>query len=226
MNDFYQNFAIRIGAAESKQQAFLEFLGSFTWEANPKQGTVDLGRNRIYQLNLLGSWSKITNTWRWYWVEETRHDVHSDALVLIDHLRTQAGTTLPKEFGEQIFPLESLHPEMLPMTILAMFDELHAIFELPYEDGMGYVALRGNHPPILPSKSLLRLHTVVQKITSQYQVKLEHFLPGCASYYGLEFISYGTSFQLKGTEGRLFVWANSEGYFERSELDVKAVNSR
>lgn len=226
MSDIYRNFAATIGAAQSKQTAFLDHLGPLTWQAKPDLGIVDLGHNRIYQLNLLGSWSRINNTWRWYWVEETRREVHPDALVLIDHLKAHAGNPLPKEFGERIFSLKNLHPAMIPMTILAMFEELHAIFELPYAEGKGFVALRGCHAPIVPTKSLLRLHTIVQEITTQYPVKVVDFLYGCADFYDVELRNYGNSFQLRGEQGRLFIWADSDGYFDKSELEIEPKNRK
>lgn len=63
----YNDFAITIGAAESKQLCFMDHLGSFTWELNPASGVANLGNNRVYDVNLLGSYNSSSNQWRWYW---------------------------------------------------------------------------------------------------------------------------------------------------------------
>ncbi len=206
--------------------AFRDFLGAFSWALDPEAGKVNLGNERIYNIQLLGTWAEASNTWRWNWISEVQQDgTHSSAFSLVNFIRAQADVNrLSPEFGQRLPSLEGYPKDTFALIILSMFGG-HDFFECPYEGGAGYILIEGLHPPIALENSVLRLNTVLQMMVDLAPDKAESALLGYLYRANYDFTRENGEYAIKASDGNMNV-IMKEGRFHQVNLDLTPVNQR
>jgi hypothetical protein len=155
--------------AFERQLALMELLGpDHAWTLDLREGTAAFGRGRTYPLQLLGSRSAETNTWRWAWAPGA--PVPARLLTAAKAVKAVGRKRLVPELIEQDLPLDALeldgHTLALVATALA---QLPAYYRFPYEGGALFAALDAPDVVLGPPDPA-RLVRVVREVLSRMEV--------------------------------------------------------
>ena len=93
--EFYLSIASAYPKAAPRQNAFQQYLDKFPWEIDMETGIVSFGDSLdlTFEIQLLGTHSRISNTWLWGWANSSpsRDTWHPSILEAVNSLRRLGG---------------------------------------------------------------------------------------------------------------------------------------
>lgn len=168
--------------AFERQMVLADMLGDdFDWDLDLKGGTVSFGPGRNWGLQLLGTRSDETDTWRWAWATKGA-PVPASALKAAKAVKAMGRKRSVPELLEEEYPPDAvdLDAHMLSMVATGIA-ELPVYFRFPYSGGALFAGLE--IPDFqLPAPDPQRLAFVIREVCDRMdldqRVAIEGYLGG------------------------------------------------
>lgn len=157
--------------AFERQLALMDLLGDdHDWKLSLREGAASFGPGRTYPVQLLGSRSDATNTWRWAWANDDA-PVPPALLKAAKAVRQVGKKRMVPELIEQELPLDVLteldgHTLALVATAAA---DLPAYYRFPYEGGALFAALEAPDV-VLGEADPERVARVIREVISRMEI--------------------------------------------------------
>lgn len=155
-----------------KQLALADVIGERAWHFNMDSGQLSfakqgfLGKPLVFQVELLGTVSLLSNTWLWSWANEASHVPPA----LTESARILSGMDGVPEWAHPTF---DVHPDDSDDHRIALAAsgvlETSAYYRGPYDGGAAYFLLRDPRIQTAPP-SILKLLTLFPNVISSVDV--------------------------------------------------------
>lgn len=167
-----------VAMAYDKQESMEEVLKGTAWNIDLAAGTISFGQERVFPMQVLGSFNKLANTWLWAW-ENTKSPIPEAMMQQARQLRAYG-----EQHGLQLFTVGRYDATVrdtlfLGSIALGMFGS-SAYYLTDYGNGMLLLTMESEEIDQLPKIDLDRIVRIFTQVTTSYEVRprpaLLHYL--------------------------------------------------
>ncbi|GAB2488405.1 hypothetical protein GCM10027082_44490 [Comamonas humi] len=173
-----QMLALYGGMAWDRQIDFAALIGEHDWTADAEAGTISFGSELTFPMQVLGSFSAVSGTWRWIWANE-QAQVSEDSMVVARQMRVHGEQEAIAFLTEPQYPLAQQDLHQLGL-IACGADESAGYYLADYGEGIMLVLIDPGHGLPKAEFNLARVLSVVPQVISQYpmshRLMLLHYL--------------------------------------------------
>ncbi len=169
MASFRKVFSRFAAAGFARQLAFSEFLGDHDWDVDLAAGTVDFGAERVFDVQLIGTESDVSDSWLWAWANDASQ-LPVPVLTLAGQLREFGENEQLKELTDATFPRDVAGGHALTLLASGYFGNC-AYYRGPYKGGALFFLVIGLPPEVsgpIPSRHALG---ALSQVTAQFDVE-------------------------------------------------------
>lgn len=166
MATFDELFSIHVASSFARQLALGDFLGEHNWNVDIQQAVVDFGNERIYPIQLIGTESKIEETWLWAWANE-QSNLPDKILETSQRIREIGQQHQISELTEASFPLTVASGHMLAMLSAGLAGNC-CYYRGPYDGGALFFLVNDLPASVFAPVPTSRATTVISEVISQF----------------------------------------------------------
>jgi len=163
-----QMLALYCGIAWDRQIDFAELIGERDWSADAEAGMISFGRELTFAMQVLGSYSAASGTWRWIWANE-QAQVGEGSMLVARQMRVHGEQEQLAFLTEPQYPLAQQDLHQLGL-IASGADESAGYYLADYGEGIMLVLIDPGHGLPKAGFDLARMLSVVPQLIRQYPV--------------------------------------------------------
>lgn len=163
-----QMLALYCGIAWDRQLDFAELIGERDWTADAEAGTISFGHELTFAMQVLGSYSAASGTWRWIWANE-QATVGEGSMLVARQMRVHGEQEHLAFLTEPQYPLAQQDLHQLGL-IACGADESAGYYLADYGEGIMLVLIDPAHGLPKAGFDIARVLSVVPQVISQYPV--------------------------------------------------------
>ena len=183
-DDSFQTIFAKFGAfALDKQESLGELIGGTVGDLDIEKGSISLGDDLIFDIQIIGTLSSGTNKWHWAWDNEE--------IGLPEDLIKEAVKV--KEFGEKhniaqfttnIFDGDNLEAHLLAMTVSGIMDDA-GYYAVDFDGVEFFVTIQSDNIP--RDDTIERFVNVYDKFHKEFDVNARLAFEGYTKLRGYEY---------------------------------------